>query len=55
MAAPGRKPVGKGVPPAPVETHVVGNHTSKVEAGTKVPCNFRVDAEFKKASVCRGP
>lgn len=48
MAAPGLKPGGKGLPPAPVETHVVGNHTSKVEAGTKIPCNFRVDAEFKK-------
>ncbi|QFT86804.1 hypothetical protein FIU88_19020 (plasmid) [Halomonas sp. THAF12] len=49
MAAPSKKPGSKGLPPQPTQTaHVVGNHTSKPEAGATVPCNFRVDPEFKK-------
>lgn len=49
MAAPSKKPVGKGLPPTPTETpHVVGNATAKPEAGSQVPCNFRVDPEFRK-------
>ena len=43
MAAPSKKPGSKGLPPEPTKTtHVVGNHTSKPEPGTTVPCNFRV-------------
>jgi len=49
MAAPSKKPGPKGLPPAPSETpHVVGNATSKPEAGSLVPCNFRVSPEFRK-------
>ncbi|MEX2374000.1 MAG: hypothetical protein WD942_00215 [Dehalococcoidia bacterium] len=49
MAAPSKKPGPKGLPPSPNETpHVVGNATSKPEAGSQVPCNFRVDPEFRK-------
>lgn len=49
MAAPSKKPSPKGLPPAPNEApHVVGNATSKPEAGRQVPCNFRVDPEFRK-------
>ena len=49
MAAPSRKPSTKGAPPKPTDTtHVVGNNTQKPEAGEEVPCNFRVDPEFKR-------
>lgn len=49
MAAPSKKPGPKGLPPTPEEpTHVVGNATSKPGAGNEVPCNFRVDPEFRK-------
>lgn len=49
MAKPTKKPGPKGLPPQPSETAtVVGNATSKPEAGSQVPCNFRVDAEFRR-------
>lgn len=49
MAAPSKKPGSKGLPPQPTQTtHVVGNHTSKPEPGTTVPCNFRVSPEFRR-------
>ncbi len=49
MAAPSKKPSSKGIPPQPTQTsHVVGNHTSKHEAGSIVPCNFRVSPEFRR-------
>lgn len=49
MAVPSKKPSGKGLPPIPTETpHVVGNATSKPEAGEQVPCNFRVSPEFRR-------
>lgn len=49
MAAPSKKPGSKGLPPQPKQTtHVVGNHTHKPSAGSTVPCNFRVDPEFRK-------
>ncbi|TDV89187.1 hypothetical protein BDK62_1247 [Halomonas alkaliantarctica] len=49
MAAPSKKPSGKGLPPSPTATsHVVGNATSKPEAGEQVPCNFRVSPEFRR-------
>ncbi|MCP1317859.1 hypothetical protein [Halomonas sp. 707B3] len=49
MAAPSKKPNPKGLPPQPAQSaYVVGNNTSKPESGAKVPCNFRVDPEFKK-------
>lgn len=49
MASPSKKPSSKGLPPTPTETsHVVGNATSKPEAGEQVPCNFRVSPEFRR-------
>ena len=45
MAKPSMKPSRKGAPPS-VETPspVVGNNTSKPEAGSTVPMNLRVPA-----------
>lgn len=49
MAAPSKKPTpGKGLPPKPNETHVVGNNTDKPEAGELVSLNFKTDSEFKR-------
>lgn len=49
MAKPSMKPSTKGAPPS-VETSspVVGNNTSKPEAGSTVPLNFRVAAEIRR-------
>lgn len=51
MAAPTKKPprAGKGTPPAPSDNGtVVGNNTSKADAGDKVTFNTRVPGEWKK-------
>lgn len=49
MASPSKKPSGKGLPPTSEnKAHVVGNATSKPEAGQTVPCNFRVSPEFRR-------
>lgn len=50
MAAPSKKPkpAGKGLPPTPATTHVVGNNTTKPEAGELVSLNFKTDSEFKR-------
>lgn len=49
MAAPSKKPSSKGLPPTPTETpHVVGNATSKPEAGEDVACNFRISPELRR-------
>lgn len=48
MAKPGMKPNSKGAPPAPAQSSVVGNNTSKPEAGEQVPLNFRVPAEMRR-------
>lgn len=49
MAKPSMKPSTKGAPPS-VETSspVVGNNTSKPEAGVTVPLNFRVPHEIRR-------
>ncbi|MCO7217106.1 hypothetical protein [Halomonas sp. OfavH-34-E] len=51
MAAPSKKPskpTGKGLPPTPAQSHVVGNNTTKPEAGELVSLNFKTDSEFKR-------
>lgn len=49
MAKPSKKPGPKGLPPEPNQpSHVVGNAASKPEAGSQVPCNFRVSPEFRR-------
>lgn len=49
MAKPKKKPSPKGMPPKPSQpSHVVGNAASKPEAGSQVPCNFRVSPEFRR-------
>ncbi len=46
---PPGKGKGKGTPPASnAAAHVVGNNTTKPEAGELVPMNFKVDSELKK-------
>lgn len=50
MAAPkAKKPSAKGTPPTPATpSPVVGNNTTKPEAGELVPLNFKTDPEFRK-------
>ncbi len=50
MAAPSKKPkpTSKGLPPKPADSHVVGNNTTKPEAGELVSLNFKTDSEFKR-------
>lgn len=49
MATPGKKP-SKGAPPKPgdAQSPVVGNATSKPEAGELVMMNLRVSPEFRR-------
>lgn len=48
MATPGKKPSTKGAPPKPAESPVVGNNTTKADAGELVPLNFKTDPEFRR-------
>lgn len=49
MAKPSMKPSSKGSPPSVNSpSPVVGNNTSKPEAGETVPLNFRVDPEMRR-------
>lgn len=49
MAKPNLKRSSKGAPPtANSPSPVVGNNTSKPEAGEKVPLNFRVSPEMRR-------
>lgn len=49
MAKPRLKPSSKGAPPsAAAPSPVVGNNTSKPEAGDTVPLNFRVPPEMRR-------